>query len=90
MVKIIKCLIIVLSSRLPIANCQDTVSPAGPVDLSAITFDLQGDLSAHDPVLIRQQDTWYLFYTGYGIKIKTSPDGVTWKDRGQVFGASLT
>lgn len=54
------------------------------VSLNNITWDLTGDLLAHDPVIIRQGTTWYAFYTGNGIKIKSSIDGVNWFHYGQV------
>lgn len=33
----------------------------------------------HDPVIIRHQNTYYLFCTGPGIPVRTSYDLVTWK-----------
>jgi arabinan endo-1,5-alpha-L-arabinosidase len=47
---------------------------------------LQGDLKVHDPVMIKQGDTYYIFHTGRGISVKTSKDMITWKDAGSVFG----
>jgi arabinan endo-1,5-alpha-L-arabinosidase len=40
------------------------------------------DVRTHDPVMIRQGDTYYLFATGRGIDLWTSKDRVLWK-RGQ-------
>ncbi len=39
----------------------------------------------HDPVMIRQGDTWYLFSTGPGIPIHCSPDLRTWALCGRVW-----
>ena len=42
-------------------------------------------VEAHDPVLAKEGDTYYLFYTGKGIRVKSSKDRVTWKDEAPVF-----
>lgn len=39
----------------------------------------------HDPCLIKQGETYYLFHTGRGVPIKTSRDLLTWDDAGRVF-----
>ncbi|WP_342645682.1 arabinan endo-1,5-alpha-L-arabinosidase [Mucilaginibacter sp. CSA2-8R] len=49
------------------------------------TSILKGDLRVHDPVMIKQGDTYYIFSTGKGIPIKTSKDKITWKNSGTVF-----
>jgi len=55
-------------------------------------LDLHGDLRVHDPVLIREGKTFYLFSTGgsrrWGgiLPIRTSPDLRTWTRGGSVFG----
>ncbi|MDX3899297.1 MAG: arabinan endo-1,5-alpha-L-arabinosidase [Sphingobium sp.] len=47
---------------------------------------LSGDLVVHDPVIIREGDTYYVFSTvGKYIGIKTSTDLKTWKNAGSVF-----
>ncbi len=48
---------------------------------------LAGDLGAHDPTLIKQGNTYYVFSTGGGIQIRTSTDGVNWSYAGTVFSA---
>lgn len=50
---------------------------------------LKGDLRVHDPVMIKQNDTYYIFSTGKGVSIKTSKDRIHWKNSGKVFGKSL-
>ena len=57
---------------------------------SAAIPAIQGDLSAHDPNLIKQGNTYYVFATGGKILIRTSPDLVTWKVTGSVFSAIPT
>jgi arabinan endo-1,5-alpha-L-arabinosidase len=43
------------------------------------------DIRVHDPVMIREGDTWYLFCTGMGISVYSSPDMKTWKHEAPVF-----
>ncbi len=59
------------------ANAQDTIRK------------LKGDLKVHDPVMIKQGDTYYIFSTGKGVPIKTSKDMITWKNSGNVFATPL-
>ena len=47
--------------------------------------ELKGDLRVHDPVMIKQDDTYYIFHTGRGVSVKTSKDMITWKNAGSVF-----
>ena len=46
---------------------------------------IQGDLAAHDPSMIRQRNTWYVFSTGGGLQIRTSTDLIHWRLSGMVF-----
>ncbi len=39
----------------------------------------------HDPVIVKEGDTYFLFSTGRGIALYTSPDMVTWQRQGPVF-----
>jgi arabinan endo-1,5-alpha-L-arabinosidase len=55
------------------AQSQDTLNP------------LKGDIRVHDPVMIKQGDTYYVFHTGNGISIKTSKDKIHWKRDSSVF-----
>jgi arabinan endo-1,5-alpha-L-arabinosidase len=57
-------------------------------------LELKGEnqvLRAHDPVMIRQNDTFYVFYTGGSIRsgnfipIKKSKDLIHWESAGSVF-----
>lgn len=38
----------------------------------------QGDVRVHDPVMIKEGDTYYIFHTGMGISVKTSKDKIHW------------
>jgi arabinan endo-1,5-alpha-L-arabinosidase len=40
---------------------------------------------AHDPVMIREGGTYYLFHTGNGVQVKSSKDMQSWKDEAPVF-----
>jgi arabinan endo-1,5-alpha-L-arabinosidase len=44
------------------------------------TLRLEGAiLNVHDPVVIKQDDSYYLFSTGVGIPVRRSPDLQTWR-----------
>jgi len=45
------------------------------------------DISVHDPVMIRQDGIYYVFCTGNGISMFSSPDMVFWKRESPVFSA---
>jgi len=45
---------------------------------------LKGNLFVHDPVMIKQGDTYYVFSTG--MNIKTSKDRINWINAGSIFG----
>jgi arabinan endo-1,5-alpha-L-arabinosidase len=43
----------------------------------------------HDPVMIKQADTYYLFATGRGISVASSTDMINWKREASVFSTAL-
>lgn len=43
------------------------------------------DIRVHDPVMIREGDTFYLFCTGMGISVFSSKDKTNWKKESPVF-----
>ncbi len=49
--------------------------------MSAVAYgqDLKTGISVHDPVMIKQDSTYYLFCTGMGITEWSSKDMVHWK-----------
>lgn len=68
------------SAALAPASAQDTAPPP------TLNSQLSGDLTVHDPVIIREGDTYYVFSTvGKYIGIRTSKDLKTWTDAGAVF-----
>ncbi len=67
-------------------SCRSTMTVKEPEVLQ-----LEGDLQVHDPVIIKEADTYYVFSTGGGrreggiIPIKCSTDLIHWKQTGFVF-----
>jgi arabinan endo-1,5-alpha-L-arabinosidase len=53
--------------------------------LSTSVFSQSGSISVHDPVMIRQDSTYYLFCTGMGISVWSSQDLIGWKKEKSVF-----
>jgi arabinan endo-1,5-alpha-L-arabinosidase len=41
---------------------------------------LKGDIGVHDPVMAKDGPTYFVFYTGGLIQVKTSSDRITWKN----------
>jgi hypothetical protein len=60
-------------------------TPVNSGELYDIDWTLSGNLNAHDPVIIKQGGTWYIFTTGAGITMKRSEDGRHWENVGPVF-----
>jgi arabinan endo-1,5-alpha-L-arabinosidase len=53
--------------------------------VSATAQDLKKDISVHDPVMIKAQDTYYIFCTGIGISVWSSKDLISWKSEKPIF-----
>ncbi|QDH77922.1 arabinan endo-1,5-alpha-L-arabinosidase [Echinicola soli] len=47
-------------------------------------------ISVHDPVMIKENDTYYLFCTGRGIAVWSSPDMENWEREAPVFSEAPT
>ena len=47
--------------------------------------EYSSDVRIHDPVMIRERDTYYLFGTGRGIAVHSSRDLKSWKKEPPVF-----
>lgn len=60
---------------------------SGPL-LSQTFPTLTGDLSAHDPVILKAGGTYFVFHTGNGVSVKTSANRLAWKNAGRVFAQS--
>ena len=52
-----------------------------------LSFGLSQDIRVHDPVMIREKGIYYLFCTGMGISVFSSPDMTNWKKENPVFDA---
>ncbi|MHA6250107.1 family 43 glycosylhydrolase [Pontibacter sp. CAU 1760] len=46
------------------------------------------DVVAHDPVMIKEGNTYYVFHTGNGIHVKSSKDMKNWKEEKPVFAST--
>ncbi|WP_088103915.1 arabinan endo-1,5-alpha-L-arabinosidase [Halalkalibacter urbisdiaboli] len=55
------------------------------VNFYEIDWNLKGQLWAHDPVISKEGNCWYVFHTGRGVQIKSSEDGTSWKAEGSIF-----
>lgn len=56
--------------------------------LNVFAQEFPSDISVHDPVMIKQGNTYYLFSTGWGIGVWSSADMKTWKEEAPVFAAA--
>ncbi len=78
------CFFVLIITLFVITGCSSTLETAAPEILG-----LEGDLGVHDPVIIRQDDTYYVFCTGRGgggiIPIRTSKELRHWTISGCVF-----
>ena len=52
---------------------------------SAADWAVSGSLGAHDPSIIKEGATWWCFATGTGLPVKTSSDGLNWRQAGSLF-----
>jgi arabinan endo-1,5-alpha-L-arabinosidase len=59
------------------------------VTSSAASWALAGNLGAHDPTIIQEGSTWWVFSTGPGLQVKYSPDGLNWTQGVQIFAKEL-
>jgi len=79
------CLAILLAALAVVESCHSITIQSEPQVL-----ELKGDLRVHDPVIIREGDTYYVFSTGGGrrsgiIPIRCSKDLYNWTLCGYVF-----
>jgi arabinan endo-1,5-alpha-L-arabinosidase len=59
-------------------------------EASAASWALVGNLGAHDPTIIKEGNTWWVFSTGPGLQVKFSPDGLNWTQGVQIFASELS
>jgi arabinan endo-1,5-alpha-L-arabinosidase len=67
--------------------CISGLMAAGAVLGQAL--NLTGSLGAHDPVMIKEGGTYYVFHTANGIGVKTSANMLAWSGAGSVFPAAF-
>lgn len=56
-----------------------------PTSNMADNWPLAGNLSVHDPGIIKAGNTYYIYGTGVGIEVKSSTNGTNWNTIGKVF-----
>lgn len=74
----------------PSGNTEQSSYSAAPVDYDINMPDdwpLTGNLSVHDPGIIKTNDAYYIYGTGIGIEVKKSQDGLNWSTIGRVFNS---
>lgn len=75
------CAFLLLSAAVAPASA----SASTDIALRAMIPAIQGNIAAHDPTLIKEGNTYYVFSTGGGIQIRTSTDLSTWTYQRTVF-----
>ena len=71
-------LLLVLGLLLMVRVAQGQAQPTSPLPL----------ISAHDPVMVRQEGTYYMFCTGPGIAVWSSKDRQNWTREQPVFASA--
>ncbi|HEY4989762.1 MAG TPA: family 43 glycosylhydrolase, partial [Opitutaceae bacterium] len=56
---------------------------------AAASWNLSGNLGVHDPTIIQEGATWWVFSTGPGLRVKYSADGLAWSQGVQIFPQEL-
>lgn len=73
--------LIIVLPVLSLYNCSFT----GNSNAHLYSHGLSGDLIVHDPVMIKEDNSYYIFHTGKGVSIKSSEDRYHWDHAGSVF-----
>lgn len=56
----------------------------------AAEWTVSGNVEAHDPTVIKEGNTWWMFYTGDYLKVKYSSDGKNWNQGIPIFNGRLS
>jgi arabinan endo-1,5-alpha-L-arabinosidase len=72
------------------SKTKDDQSKIVNTDQPSAFWSLTGNLGAHDPCIIKEGSTWWVFATGTGIPIKYSSNGLAWNQGVQRFGSALS
>ncbi len=59
------------------------------IPVQAAFWNLTGDVGSHDPTLIKEGNLWWSPYTGTGLAMKYSSDGLAWHNGVQIFASEL-
>ncbi len=51
---------------------------------------LEGSLFVHDPVIIKEEDTYHIYFTGRWVSHKTSSNRIFWESAGTVFNQNVS
>ncbi len=65
------------------------VTLVNPIPVQAAFWNLTGDVGSHDPTLIKEGNLWWSPYTGKGLAMKYSSDGLEWHNGVQIFASEL-
>ncbi|WP_407690423.1 glycoside hydrolase family 43 protein [Salipaludibacillus neizhouensis] len=57
---------------------------------SAAFWEMNGNTFTHDPTLIKEDNYWYQFYTGEGLKVSQAGDNMNWREVPQIFPEPLS
>jgi arabinan endo-1,5-alpha-L-arabinosidase len=55
---------------------------------SAALWNLTGAVVTHDPSIIKEGSTWWVFETGVGLPVKFSSNGTAWKQGARLFNST--
>jgi len=83
-------LLVLLAVQLLISSCSTQDNAAQVKEAPAAFWTLTGNVYAHDPCIIKEGSTWWVFATGTGIPVKYSADGKAWTQGIQRFGSELS
>lgn len=79
---------LVKTSRTVVSTCLLLSAIAG--SLSAGTWPITGAIGVHDPSIIKEGNTWWVFSTGTGLPIKFSGNGINWTQGTRLFPNALS
>lgn len=68
----------------------DVATEGDSAEVSAAFWNLTGAVGAHDPCIIKEGSTWWVFTTGTGIPVKHSSNGLNWSQGAQRFASPLS
>lgn len=76
---------VLLLTTFAVSKALPQATAAANKNTNTLTATITGNLAAHDPSIIREGNTYYVFSTGGGLQIRTSTDLIHWSLTGYVF-----